>query len=308
MWSEAEDPYEADRRFADNVRAMSNGRMDIETFSSGALMPYEEYFDAVRGHVVELSESGGSYWTGKDKALAAIDQSSIIIGDYPRTFAWFWQGGGLELAREAYAKWGIYYLGSHAYTFAGECIVSKIPIRTIEDCKGLKIRAPDPLMASVWESVGADVMVFPGAEVYTALSTGLIDAADWSSPSANFQMGYAEICPYYSRPGDYYAGGWGDLMIAMDTWNALPEDLKAILEQAARVHQIDMWSLASYSDLTSIGKLKEAGASMITWDPELTKKIKGGIRDNAIKQQSGNPMGEKIVKSLLDFLAQVEAE
>ena len=106
MWSEAELCFEANKRFADNVRAMSGGRIDIEVFSSGALMPYTEYFDAVRGGVVELSNTGGGYWTGKDPAFSVVDAASILIGDYPRTLAWCWEGGGMELLREQYAKWG----------------------------------------------------------------------------------------------------------------------------------------------------------------------------------------------------------
>ncbi len=67
MWSEAELAYKANVEFTDNVRRASNGRVDIEAFSSGALMPYTEYFDAVRGKVVELSQSGGSYWRVKTR-------------------------------------------------------------------------------------------------------------------------------------------------------------------------------------------------------------------------------------------------
>ncbi len=305
MWSEAELAYEASKRFANNVRAMSNGRLDIETFSSGALMPYTEYFDAVRGGVVELSESGGGYWAGKDPALGVVDHVSVLVGDYPRTLMWFWEGGGIELAREAYAKWDIYYIGHHMYTFGGESIVSRVPIRTLDDAKGLKIRAPE-LLAPVWDAMGADVLTIPGAEVYTALSTGLIEASDWSSPAANFRLGYAEICPYYSRPGDYYQGGWGDLMINMDTWNELPDDLKAILEQASRVQALDMWTLTGYDDLTAIGMLKEAGAEMVTWSPEFTEKIKGEIRKVIVEMGQETEMGKKIVNAVEDFLATAE--
>jgi TRAP-type mannitol/chloroaromatic compound transport system substrate-binding protein len=91
MWSEAELNFDANVEFADSVREMSNGRVDIEAFSSGALMPYTEYFDAVRGGVVELSQTGGTYWVGKDTALAAIDMASLFIGDYPRTVATSWR-------------------------------------------------------------------------------------------------------------------------------------------------------------------------------------------------------------------------
>jgi len=305
MWSEAELAYKANQMFAENVNNMSNGRIQIETFSSGALMPYTEYFDAVRSGVVELSQTGGTYWAGKDPGFSAVDAASIIIGDYPRTLAWCWSGGGLDLLREMYAQYDLYYICHHMYTYAGESIVSSVPIRTLDDVKGLKIRAPE-LLAPVWKALGADVLTLPGAEVYTALSTGLIEASDWSSPAANLRLGYAEICPYYSRPGDYYMGGWGDLIIKMETWNKLPDDLKAIMEAAGRVQAFDMWTLTSYDDLTSIAKLKEAGAEMVTWDPELTKKMKQLIADVQIETGRKSPIGAKIIDSLQAFMKQAE--
>jgi len=303
MWSEAELNFDANQRFADEVRAMTDGRISIECFSSGALMPYTEYFDAVRSGVVEISNTGGGYWSGKDPAFSVVDAASILIGDYPRTLAWCWEGGGIDMLREQYAKYDLYYISHHMYTFAGESIVSKVPIRNEEDVKGLKIRAPE-LLAPVWDALGANVLTIPGAEVYTALSTGLIEASDWSSPAANFRLGYAEICPYYSKPGDYYMGGWGDLMMKMETWNALPDDLKAILEVAGRSHAVHMWTMTSYDDLTSVGKLKEAGAEMIEWDPALTKKIKGLIRDVHIETGRETEMGSRMIDSILAFLEQ----
>lgn len=304
MWSEAELAFKANVEFTDNVRRASNGRIDIEAFSSGALMPYTEYFDAVRGKVVELSQAGGSYWAGKDSALAMIDHASIVIGDYPRTLAWMFQAGGLELAREMYAKWDLYYIGGHMYTYAGESIVSKVPIRTADDIKGLKIRAPETL-AAVWDAFGANVLTIPGAEVYTALSTGLIEASDWGSPAMNYRMGYAEIAPYYSKPGDYYMGGMGDLIINMDTWNELPDDLKGIVETAARQMAIDMWTKTAYDDLTAIPLLTAAGAEMVAWDSDLVSRMKDLIAAEDEKLADQSEGGKKVMAHLNQFLEDI---
>lgn len=301
MWSEAELTFDANVKFTDNVRAMSGGRLDIEAFSSGALMPYTEYFDAVRGGVAELSQTGGTYWSGKDPGLAAVDLASIFIGDYPKMLLWMWEAGGIELAREAYAKWDLYYICHHMYTWAGESIVSKVPIRTFDDVKGLKIRAPETL-APVWDELGADVLTIPGAEVYTALSTGLIEASDWSSPAANMRLGYAEICPYYSKPGDYYMGGTGDLFCTLETWNSLPDDLKAILEQAGRIQALDMWTMTSWDDVNAVGTLAEAGAEMIPWEPALAEKMQELIREvnkDLVYESEG---GKKIYDHIANYI------
>jgi TRAP-type mannitol/chloroaromatic compound transport system substrate-binding protein len=301
MWGEPELNYKVNQKFAERVKAMSNGRIQIETFSSGSIMPYTEYFDAIRSGVVDLVQAGGTYWAGKDPALAAVDLASIFIGDYPRMLTWMWGHGGINLAREAYAKWDLFYIGHHMYTYAGESIVAKKPIKTFDDIKGFKMRAPET-MAPVWKEMGANVLTIPGAEVYTALNTGLIDGADWSSPAANFRLKFHEVAPYYSRPGDYYMGGTGEFTMRMDKWNALPDDLKALLEEEAKVQAFDMWIQTSYDDLTSVGKLTAAGAKMFTWDAEVTKKVKQLIsdvnRDLALKSEGG----KKIYNNIQDYL------
>jgi len=146
------------------------------------------------------------------------------------------------------------------------------------------------------------VLTIPGAEVYTALSTGLIEASDWGSPAMNLRMGYAEICPYYSRPGDYYMGSMLDLFTNMKNWNSLPDDLKAILAYGGRQMGYDMWLITAYDDLTAIAKLKEAGAEMVVWDPDLTTKMKQLIADEENKLAAQSDDAAKIMESLQAFL------
>jgi len=297
--------FKANQMFADNVRNMSNGRIQIEAFSSGALMPYTEYFDALRSGVVEIMQSGGGYYSGKDPAFVAYESASIIIGDYPRTLMWLYAGGGNDLARDLYGKWDLQFLAPSFYTFAGESIVSKKPIRGFEDVKGLKIRAPET-MAPVWAALGADVLTIPGAEVYTALSTGLIEASDWGSPAMNMRMGYAEIAPYYSRPGDYYMGAVAVMVMNGEAWNSLPDDLKEIVQVAADWQNIDAWTLSGYDDLIAAQTLAEAGAEMVVWDPEFTKEIKRLIAEEQKKRGSETEEGRMIIKAVEDFLATIE--
>ena len=267
-------------------------------------MPYTEYFDAVRGGVVELSQTAGAYWGGKDPALALICNAGKVIGYWPETLSWMLYGGGMELAREQYAKWDLQFVATGTYSFAGESIVSSVPIRTLDDIKGLKIRAPEDL-SPVWDALGADVLTIPGAEVYTALSTGLIEASDWGSPAMNLRMGYAEICPYYSKPGDYYGSTVLDLFTSMDNWNSLPDDLKKILEIGGQQMGVDMWIWTAYDDLTSISALKEAGAEMVVWDPELTEEMKRLISAEQDRLASGSADSTKIMESIKAYMAEM---
>jgi TRAP-type mannitol/chloroaromatic compound transport system substrate-binding protein len=300
MWSEPEASYKANIKFAENVKAMTGGRVQIETFSSGSLMPYTEYFDAIRAGVVDLVEAGGTYWTGKDATLAAVDSSSIFIDDYLKALVWMWEYGGIDLARKAYAVHGLYYIGNHCYGFAGESMVFKTPAKTEADIKGIKMRAPEDA-AETWKALGANTLTIPGAEVYTALNTGLVDAADWSSVGANFKLKFHEVAKYYTRPGDYHVGGMGELTMKQDKWNALPDDIKNILLVAAKGQALNGWTMTSLDDFTAIEGLTKAGAQMLTWDPALTKKVKQLYQDSLKTRVIKTPGGDEIYNSIQAF-------
>jgi len=300
MWSEAELNFGSNVRFADNLRQMSDGRIDIEVFSSGAIMPCSEYFDALTGGVVDMFHSAGMYYQGRNIALGVLTEAVRLIGDIPLTLAWDQYGGGLELSREVYAKWDLYYLGSNVYTLAGESIVSKKPVYTFEDIKGFKVRASEAV-AKLWAKIGASPVVIPGAEVYTALATGLVEAADWSSPAANYRLGYHEVAPYYSKPGQYLQGGLECTVMRMDTWESLPDDLKVMLEVAVREMLVDMWTVTANDDILGIEKLMAEGGIQFEWEPAVTKALREGFREVWTEDSKKSAMGVKCYNSIMDY-------
>ena len=93
--------------------------------------------------------------------------------------AWYYHRGGLDMLREAYAKFNVYPVG--VSWWGVESIVSKKPIKTIDDFKGLKVRTPQGMIAEILTKLGASIVVLPGGEVYSALDKGVVDAADWAT-------------------------------------------------------------------------------------------------------------------------------
>ncbi|MGR5470435.1 TRAP transporter substrate-binding protein DctP, partial [Vibrio astriarenae] len=86
-------------------------------------------------------------------------------------------GGGYEMMTELYAPYGVKYIGGS--TTGVESFVSKVPINGVDDLKGLKLRAPEGLVQQVFAAAGATPVNLPGSEVFTGLSKGVIDAADY---------------------------------------------------------------------------------------------------------------------------------
>jgi TRAP-type mannitol/chloroaromatic compound transport system substrate-binding protein len=120
-----------------------------------------------------------------------------------------------------------------------ESLVSKKPLRSLADFKGLKLRAPTGMGQDIWRDLGAAPVNLPGSEVYTALERGVVDASDWGTLSMNQDLGYHKLAKYPSYPG-FHSMPMSDIAVNIKRWNALPDDLKKIFEDAVAELNSDM--------------------------------------------------------------------
>ena len=83
-------------------------------------------------------------------------------------------------------------------------------------------------------------ITLPGGELYTSLQTGVIDATEWVAPFNDLAFGFHEVARYYYYPGWHEPGSTLELIINKSAYEALPDDLQAIVEVAARYANADM--------------------------------------------------------------------
>src|SRR3546814_12855643 len=127
------------------------------------------------------------YWSGR--VPAAVFLAAYPLGlRQPHEWEVFYYGlGGLELAREIYARLGMYYLGPVRH--GANIIHSKKPIRSIEDFNGLRIRLPGGMVAELFQAAGAKTTMLPGSEILDALAQDNLDAAHYTGPAVNPALG-----------------------------------------------------------------------------------------------------------------------
>jgi TRAP-type mannitol/chloroaromatic compound transport system substrate-binding protein len=109
----------------------------------------------------------------------------------------------------------------------------------------------------IMNDLGASVSPLPGGEVYLALERGVIDAAEFSAPAINYPMGFDEITKYVIQPGVHQPSVQCAIFINKDAWDELPDDLKWIVDTAAKETQL--WSAAWIENLNveAIRRFKE---------------------------------------------------
>lgn len=211
------------------VEKMSGGRLVIELHDAGEICPPTKIYDAVRDGFLDFGLNTPAWQKGKYPAGDLFYTLPAGILAFNDLIIWLYGGEGKDLEQEMYGDEIIVFpLG----LTPPEEIWSKRPIRTLEDIKGLKIRAAG-LSMELWEKLGASVVLLPGGEVLPSLQRGLIDAAEFLEPSVDYTLGLHEVCKYRFGPPVHMSNNIFQLLIKPKAWKALPDDLKAIVENAA---------------------------------------------------------------------------
>jgi tripartite ATP-independent transporter DctP family solute receptor len=140
----------------------------------------------------------------------------------------------------------------------------KKPIKTLADAKGLKVRVQQSdLWVSLLEAMGANATPMPFGEVYTALKTGLVDAAENNYPSYESSRHF-EVAKFYSKTEHSMAPEM--LLFSKKVWDTLsPDDQKAI-RQAAKESVPYMRKLWDEREEKSLATVKAGGAQIIEVD------------------------------------------
>jgi TRAP-type mannitol/chloroaromatic compound transport system substrate-binding protein len=218
-------------RLAERIGALSDGRIDIEVFAAGELIPAFEVFDTVARGNMQMGHSSPTYWRGTLPAAPIF--SSVPFGMLSSEHkAWMDHGGGLELWREIYGAQGIvpFVAGNTGAQMGGWF---KSEIRSTADLNGLKMRISG-FGAEVIQRAGAVAVNLPGSELFTSLATGVIDATEWNGPFNDMTLGLHDAAGFYYYPGWHEPSGVLEALVSKDAYEALSPHLKTVIEAACR--------------------------------------------------------------------------
>jgi TRAP-type mannitol/chloroaromatic compound transport system substrate-binding protein len=289
--------------FCVRVKAATNGRLEIEPLPAGTIVAYSETLDAMTSGILDAHHSGGPYFSGKEPALALIGDLNGGFENPYQNQMWFEYGGGLELAREAYKKFNIHYVGP--VWWGVESVPAKKPLRTLADFKGVKMRVPEGLGAEIWRRAGVGVVTLPGSEVYTALERGVIEATDWGTLGMNQDLGYHKIAQYPLYPG-FHSMPSAEVAVATPKWNALSKDLQTIVEIAVRDFSRDMVQRIAVEDMKAAAAAKSQGVTLVTWSSEERRKFREVSREAWAEWAKKSPLAKKVYDSQIDFLKKLQ--
>ena len=296
--------------FCKNVGKMSDGKLVVEGFPAGAIVGTFELFDAVKAGVFDGMHCFDVYWPGKIPVATFLSSYPFGLDRPDQWETWFNALGGKELAREAYGRHNMHYIGPIQHD--DNLIHSKVPIRSFEDFKGKKIRYPGGIIADIYRTAGVSTVLLPGGEVYPALERGVIDASDYVGAAINYNLGFGEIAKYIimgppSTPCLHQPVDIMSIEINMKTWNKLPKHFQTLFEAAVAKHSYDQYSAIQKADIEAFEKLqKEQGVEIIRLKESDIEKFKRFAPPLWVKWAKKSPLAMKAFKSQLEFMKSVK--
>ncbi len=270
-------------QFAKDVKEKSNGKVVVQVLPSGALVKGPSIFESVGMGSIDMGSTCSTYHGG---ILPAAATAFALPGD-PRgvdeIMNFIYKDEVMTFFRDAYATKQVYY--GAPLVMDGYTIVSKNPINTWEDLKKMKVRASGTI-AKTLKKMNIPTVFIPFSEIYVALSRGTIDAEISGNHAESYLAKTYEVAKYQTVP--YISGAQNCEIIAnVDRVNELPEDLRAIFDQALQDSATNMVKAFMAENQEVMGKMKAAGAEFIElpkdvmdrwistavkmWDEELTK-------------------------------------
>ncbi|MCP4625277.1 MAG: C4-dicarboxylate ABC transporter substrate-binding protein [bacterium] len=288
--------------YAQNVEKLSGGQIKIQVLPGGAIAPALEVTDSVREGIAELGHTWPGYDIGRGPTTAIFGGYAGGMEPVPMPH-WLYTGGGKELWRKyREEKFGVVSFPCGIRppeAFAH----SHKPIRTLDDFKGLKMRTVGA-WAQILPGLGASVVSLPGGEVYQALERKVIDATEWATPGENVISGFHEIAKYVIVPGAHQPSAPFEITINKKKFDALSDDLKAVLEQAAELTTFESWVRIGRLDMGAMEKFRKTGNEIIFLSPETQKRAHELGQEWAAKIAKDNAWFKKVYDSQNAFEAQ----
>jgi tripartite ATP-independent transporter DctP family solute receptor len=216
-----------DKKFAELVKERTNGRITIDVFPSAQLGEEKAVLEQVQLGAIELTRVNAQPLAEFNKQFGALSLPYVFDND-EHLWKFLKSDGGTKLldGLESSRMKGLAYYSSGARSF-----YSRKPLTSINDLKGLKIRVQQSKVTmDMISALGANATPMAYGEVFSAIQTGVIDAAENNFPSFftsnHYQSAKNMIVDEHQRTPEV-------VLISKAAWDKLPDADKQVVKQAA---------------------------------------------------------------------------
>ena len=298
-WPASSSSYKASLEvLAERVKERTNGRLILEPYPSGSLVPAKEIFNAVKRGMIQMGTISPAYIRDQ------VEVAGIAAG-LPFAFKNVWECayfhkwlGFEDMIKAGAAEHGVFYSTDKVYPTE---LVLKKPVESLADFKGLKLRSSGVLQVFL-SSLGAAASYLPGGEVYPSLASGVIDGAHWGAAQGAYSMKLYDVCKYHLLPGLNIAGT-DAFVVNQKAIDKLPADIQEIFYFSLEEQFWKRTNQYIYLEAIVLAKaVKEKGVTVLNLPPEEQKKITVIAQEMWEKEGEKGPEAAKALQMLKDYL------
>jgi len=268
---------EAFQSWCASIAESSDGELIFEPYANNQLPGELQLYDAVKAGALEAVNPFTINANSLFSAATFLTSYPMGLRNPHEWDVFYYKLGGLEIARSLFASEGMFFVGPVHH--GPNIIHSTIPITSIEDFRGRRMRVPGGMVGELFTALGAEVVSLSGPEIVPAFERGDIEIADFVGPAMNYAQGFSAVTNYISMgpPGFmsvYQPVDLMDITTSMAAWNALSPKLKRFVETQVHVYSDlhhaaiqaadqDAWS-RFVDEGTTVTRLSEADVKLLT--------------------------------------------
>jgi len=266
---------------AEDISQETDGAVQVETFHGGTLGSEQDEVEAVREGSLEMMQTGtaGISLYVPETALFEL----WYAYDDPETLVTAFESVEDQLD-DLYQAQGFKLLG--AFYNGPRSIISREPIRSLEDVQGIQLRVPSSdLYVDMANGLGAQAVALPLGDVYTGLQTGTIDAME-GAPDDVLSGGYGEVAGYYTQDRHVYHPL--SIIYSLDAWNALDPEYQEAIQTAVDEASESQRDLLVEANEKALQQLEDDGIEIIQLDDREAWAEKVQPASEAFAEQFGD--------------------
>ncbi len=283
---------------ADQLRAASDGAIDLRVAEPGAVVPALSIFENVSDGNIDAGYSWMGYEWGTVPAAALFGATPFGL-ESVEFLAWMTHHGGQELLEETFHPLNVHPIlcGTISPETAG-WFRNEVP--TVEDLQGLRFRAAG-VGGEIFQEFGMSVTLLPGGELYQALETGTLDATEFSLPTVDEQLGFYQVADYLYLPGWHQPSTNQYLYINLDVWNGLEAQTQAMFNMACMAANAYAIARAEALQGAVITRFEERGTNVRTYSDEQIAAFYDAAQVVMARNSERDEMFGKVYASMMEF-------
>jgi TRAP-type mannitol/chloroaromatic compound transport system substrate-binding protein len=286
---------------AKRINTMSGGRLTVKVFAAGEMVPPLQALDAVINGTAEMSHGAAYYWQNKNPGLSFF--TGVPYGMTSRELAaWVRFLGGQQIWDEIYDQFGVQgFLSGDTGTQTGGWFRKEL--KSLADIKGIRFRTPG-LGGQVWAKLGASVTNMAAGEIFQALQSGTLDAAEFVGPYNDLALGFHQVAKNYYMSSFVEPGLATEAVVNKSKFKALPADLQEIVRTACQAEYDQVASDFYANDPRALETLMTKHGVTIRQFPDdiVEAGAKAAAEVLTALRSSDNALAKKTVESFLSAL------